>query len=221
MAAGCGPNSIQFEVKTDKKLYLVPQPEAAKAVVYIFRDEITDNIGDIGEVTTRVGIDGSWVGANGNKSYFFFTLTPGDHRICTERQSDFKSGSKSLPLRALRREAGKVYYFRTYTPDQPLPGEAVEVVRIDPAQAQLLIHNRAQHIHDQKGTVEHKTLVLRRLTISATRGWGWEHAWLQYAYLMMTNSAPPFIELRNVSVVRSGRVVLHELNLRIEAGETS
>jgi iron complex transport system ATP-binding protein len=36
---------------------------------------------------------------------------------------------------------------------------------------------------------------------------------------MMTNSTPPFIELRNVSVVRSGRVVLHELNLRIEAGE--
>jgi iron complex transport system ATP-binding protein len=35
----------------------------------------------------------------------------------------------------------------------------------------------------------------------------------------MTNPAPPLIELRNVSVVRSGRVVLHELNLRIEAGE--
>ncbi len=35
----------------------------------------------------------------------------------------------------------------------------------------------------------------------------------------MTNPTPPFIELCNVSVVRSGRVVLHELNLRIEAGE--
>jgi iron complex transport system ATP-binding protein len=36
---------------------------------------------------------------------------------------------------------------------------------------------------------------------------------------MMTNPTAPLIELRNVSVVRSGRVVLHELNLRIEAGE--
>jgi iron complex transport system ATP-binding protein len=36
---------------------------------------------------------------------------------------------------------------------------------------------------------------------------------------MMTNNTAPLIELRNVSVVRSGRVVLHELNLRIEAGE--
>ena len=36
---------------------------------------------------------------------------------------------------------------------------------------------------------------------------------------MMTNPTPPFIELRNVSVARSGRVVLHDLNLRIEAGE--
>jgi iron complex transport system ATP-binding protein len=35
----------------------------------------------------------------------------------------------------------------------------------------------------------------------------------------MTKSTPPLIELRNVSVVRSGRVVLHELNLRIEDGE--
>jgi len=35
----------------------------------------------------------------------------------------------------------------------------------------------------------------------------------------MTNPAPPLIELRNVSVVRGGRVVLHRLNLRIEAGE--
>ncbi len=36
---------------------------------------------------------------------------------------------------------------------------------------------------------------------------------------MMTNQNPPLIELNNVSVVRSGRVVLHDLNLRIEAGE--
>ncbi|PSH03144.1 MAG: molybdenum ABC transporter ATP-binding protein [Acidobacteria bacterium] len=35
----------------------------------------------------------------------------------------------------------------------------------------------------------------------------------------MTNDTPPLIELCNVSVVRNGRVVLHELNLRIEAGE--
>ncbi len=36
---------------------------------------------------------------------------------------------------------------------------------------------------------------------------------------MMTNHTPPLIELRNVSVARNGRVVLHDLNLRIEAGE--
>ena len=36
---------------------------------------------------------------------------------------------------------------------------------------------------------------------------------------MTPNPAPPMIELRNVSVVRSGRVVLHDLNLRVAAGE--
>jgi iron complex transport system ATP-binding protein len=39
------------------------------------------------------------------------------------------------------------------------------------------------------------------------------------ADLMNTPPHPPLIELRNVSVVRSGRTVLHELNLRIEDGE--
>lgn len=37
--------------------------------------------------------------------------------------------------------------------------------------------------------------------------------------LMTTHSTPPLVELRNVTVVRNGRVVLHEVNLRIEAGE--
>ncbi len=36
---------------------------------------------------------------------------------------------------------------------------------------------------------------------------------------MMTNPAHPLIELRNVSVVRNGRPVLHDLNLRIADGE--
>jgi iron complex transport system ATP-binding protein len=36
---------------------------------------------------------------------------------------------------------------------------------------------------------------------------------------MKTQAAPPLIELNNVSVVRSGREVLHMLSLRIEAGE--
>jgi iron complex transport system ATP-binding protein len=35
----------------------------------------------------------------------------------------------------------------------------------------------------------------------------------------MTNPTSPLIELRNVSIVRNGRVVLHNLNLRIESGE--
>ena len=42
---------------------------------------------------------------------------------------------------------------------------------------------------------------------------------IQNSDFMTNNPAPPLIELRNVTVVRSGRTVLHDLNLRIEAGE--
>jgi iron complex transport system ATP-binding protein len=37
--------------------------------------------------------------------------------------------------------------------------------------------------------------------------------------IVNASPAPPLVELRNVTVVRNGRVVLQEVNLRIEAGE--
>ena len=40
-----------------------------------------------------------------------------------------------------------------------------------------------------------------------------------YSDLMTTDLTPPLIELCNVSLVRSGRTVLHGLNLRVEDGE--
>ena len=89
--------------------------------------------------TTRVGGDGSWVGANGHKGYFFFALEPGTHRLCIERQSGAEARLQASAAESFAAEAGKVYFFRTHTPDHPLPDETVEILRIDPAQAQLMI----------------------------------------------------------------------------------
>lgn len=140
MAAGCGANSVQFEVKTEKKQHPMAQLETDKAVVYVFRDEEIDNVAfTIGSVTTRVGIDGNWVGANGTKSYFYATVEPGDHRLCTQRQSRMKSQLKVSAAISFTAESGKAYYFRTRTPIRESKGEIVKLVPIDPAQAQLLI----------------------------------------------------------------------------------
>src|SRR5947207_13062810 len=80
-AAGCGPDKVQFDVKTDKNQHPLPKPESGKAIVYVIQDrEAIICLG--GCDTYRIGVDGSWVGANkGNSSYSFFSVDPGDHNI--------------------------------------------------------------------------------------------------------------------------------------------
>jgi len=106
-AAGCGPSSEMFDVKTTDLKHPAGQPEAGKALVYFFVDYVT-------APTMRVGVDGKWVGANDGKSYFFFQVEPGEHNVCTEWQSGtFKKSSERIGEAIhLSAEAGKTYYLR-------------------------------------------------------------------------------------------------------------
>jgi uncharacterized protein DUF2846 len=144
VAAGCGPNEIQFDVKTDKKQHPMGEVNAGKALVYVFSDTVFDNVKlHVGGLTTRIGIDGAWVGANDLKSYFFFSVEPGDHRLCTSQQSKLKSRTRTSSAASLTAEAGQVYYYRTRTPEHPVSEETVELVEVDPAEAELLIASSA------------------------------------------------------------------------------
>jgi hypothetical protein len=112
-AAGCGSNEVQFELKTDKNKHPMAVPESGKAIVYIFQSaKRNSNLAYLGSVTTRVGIDGVWVGANKDNSYFLTVIEPGDHRICTNVQTKFPRFSKAGSAVSLTAEAGKIYYFR-------------------------------------------------------------------------------------------------------------
>jgi hypothetical protein len=140
-AAGCGPSKIQFEVKTDKNQHPMAQPEAGKALVYVFSDTDLDNVSfHIGSYSTLVGLDGVWVGANGGRrSYLFFPADSGDHRLCTNMQSRGKIRTELSAAATFTAEAGKVYYFRAKTPDHPSQSRQVELAPVDPAAAQLFI----------------------------------------------------------------------------------
>ena len=151
IAAGCGPNESQFGVKTDKHQHPSGKLEAGKALVYVFSDTADDNVPiHLGGLVTRVGLDGSWVGANNMKSYFFFSADPGDHRLCTRQQSKLEERTQHSAAVSLTVEAGKTYYYRTKTPDDPMPHEVVELVAVDPAQAQLLIASSAYSTSQKK-----------------------------------------------------------------------
>ena len=140
-AAGCGPNDVHFTVKTDKKQHPTAQPEAGKALVYVIGDTDGDHaVAAVGVAPARFGVDGTWVGANGLRSYFFFPVDPGDHRLCTNLQ--FRSQGRvksSTTARSFTAEAGQSYYFRTVTPLGGPSGLTTKLVEVDPAEAQVLI----------------------------------------------------------------------------------
>lgn len=139
-AAGCGPAEVQFDVKTDKKQHALMKAEAGKTLVYVIQDEKRDNdTFHIGAVTTRVGVDGKWMGANHGFSYFFFTVDPGEHRLCTDWQSSFKKFSKLGSAVTFTAEAGKVHYFRIEVEQRINYPAAVKLELIDNARGEFLI----------------------------------------------------------------------------------
>lgn len=151
-SAGCGPNEIHFDVKTDKKQHPTAQPETGKALVYVIGAAWSDNVAvHVGTPPTRFGVDGAWMGANGYRSYFFFPVDPGDHRLCTSAQAPFERVVKStLAATSFTAEAGKVYYFRTKTPLDATSNEGIKLVPVDPAEAQVLIASSAFSTSRQK-----------------------------------------------------------------------
>lgn len=110
--AACGPKGVNFDIKDDNTQHTVEQPEPGKALVYVIQD-----IGSVtcigGCITTKVAVDGAWVGANHRNSYLAFAVDPGEHHFCANWQSHLSRFSEVVGLAHLTAEAGKIYYFRT------------------------------------------------------------------------------------------------------------
>jgi len=104
--AACGPAGANYDVKRDESQHTLTPPEPGKARVYFVRDlGIVRCLGSCG--TTRIGLDGNWVGANQRNSYFSVSVEPGEHHVCAN------DGGKSFAFAHFTAEAGQVYYFRT------------------------------------------------------------------------------------------------------------
>jgi hypothetical protein len=111
ITSACGSGSTKFDVTTEQKAS-PPSLQEGKALVYVI--EVFERPSNqLAKPTTKVGLDGSWVGANRDNSYIAFPVEPGDHHLCVTWQSAFKSLSKKVGLASFSAEAGKTYYFRT------------------------------------------------------------------------------------------------------------
>jgi hypothetical protein len=154
-AAGCGPTEIEFDVKTDKNQHPLAQPEAGKALLFVFENERHDpNKFIIGNATTRVGLDGKWVGANHGDSYFFFPVDPGEHRLCANWQSSLKRFSKLGSAASFTAEAGKVYFFRVEVEERTEHPATVKLEPVDSADGQFQISSRGLSTSHQKTKVK-------------------------------------------------------------------
>jgi len=109
-APGCGTTDIKFDVKTDKSQHPAVQPEPGKAVVYFVEDDTQFQSRPV--PLTRIGLDGTWVGANKGNSYFYLVVDPGEHHLCANWQSFVGFGANHQSAAAhFTAEAGQSYYF--------------------------------------------------------------------------------------------------------------
>jgi hypothetical protein len=108
----CGSDKAKFDVETAKPATpAVIEPVAGKARVVFIETVINTGYPFGGpNFTTRFGVDGKWVGAASNNSYFVLDFDPGVHHLCSAVQSSFSAPKDKIGIAKFTAEAGKVYY---------------------------------------------------------------------------------------------------------------
>jgi len=137
-AGGCGPAAVHFEVKTEKH-HLPVRPENGKALVYFLQDDT--QFQSRPRPTSRIGIDGTWVGATKSNSYFYVSVDPGEHDLCSSWQSfvGFNTAHTAAAV-GFKAEAGRTYYFlvrNSWVRELQKPAD-IELEPVNDAEGQLL-----------------------------------------------------------------------------------
>lgn len=97
----CGPKAAAFSVQL-VKARPPAAPEPGKALVFFIQKE------NVGVFTTRVGLDGAWVGVLSHESYIAVSVAPGEHHGCAATLNRKHLEAELMHFTA---EAGKTYYF--------------------------------------------------------------------------------------------------------------
>jgi hypothetical protein len=139
LALACGPKDVTFTVTTDIS-HAAADPEPGKARVAFIQDD--GPWGGHQHYVMKIGLDGTWVGAYKQNSYFAVSVDPGEHHVCANVQSKAGIG-RLLALAHFTAEPGKIYYFRTrffggISGIQSAP-PSVELETVDSDEAQYLI----------------------------------------------------------------------------------
>ncbi len=138
-AAGCGPANVKLSVKTDKQQHPKTVADSGQALIVVFTQYETDaKTQVIGYVTTRVGLDGNWIGANHQGSAFAYAVEPGAHRVCSDVQPSIGPAQEKLSGAAdLVAEPGVTYYYRVVVSELPNMPQSLRLESLQPAEGLL------------------------------------------------------------------------------------
>ncbi len=135
--AACGPENVKFEVNlVDQSQQPMLNPGSSKAVVYILQDY--PRVPMVHLLTTRMGVDGAWVGANEGRSYFGFVIDPGVHHLCVSGQWNRLISPPSIVLHRVAAKAGEIYYFRVRFLNSGIGGIGFDLEAVDEDEGQFL-----------------------------------------------------------------------------------
>lgn len=122
----CGDDKVKFEVTAKTSNTPPAPPDPGKAQLVLIENE-NHMIGPFMHATIRFGLDGAWVGANSDNSYFVVPVEPGVHHVCVSWQSSLKMLKKSIDVASFTAEAGKVYYFAANVKVVPTGNNAANI----------------------------------------------------------------------------------------------
>lgn len=139
IAPACGPDNVQFSVKTDGVKNPPRSPEVGKALVYFIEDSAAFNSGPA--PTVRVGLDGAWVGATHGNSWFTFTVEPGTHHLCANWQGPvfLICSSDEVTAAHFTAQAGNTYFFRMDNIYYHRAGVSLDLTPLDSDEGHILV----------------------------------------------------------------------------------
>ena len=128
VAGACGQPTIKFDVKTSPAGS--PGLEPGKSVVFIIERDLTTRT--FVTPSTRIGMDGEWLGATKGNSYSFFMVTPGTHHLCADTKFGGVGGGGQAFLH-FNASPGATYFFevRNMRVGDPKGGDELHDVALE------------------------------------------------------------------------------------------